>query len=122
MDDIRVLHLDADEGFLEATVSYFEERGITVVPEADPGAALDRLAGDSFDCVVCDHRPGFDGLAVLRRVREEYPDLPVVLFTGEGSESLAGEAIAAGVTGYLRKDGEDSLGVLADRIREAVAR
>jgi DNA-binding NtrC family response regulator len=44
---------------------------------------------------------GTDGLGFLQVVREEYTDLPFILFTGRGSEQVAGEAVSAGVTDYL---------------------
>jgi DNA-binding NtrC family response regulator len=48
--------------------------------------------------------PGVDGLEFLASVREEYPDLPFILFTGKGSEEIASEAISRGVTDYLQKE------------------
>ena len=33
--------------------------------------------------------PDMDGLELLRAVREEYPDLPFILYTGKGSEEIA---------------------------------
>ncbi len=65
--------------------------------------------------------PGIDGLEFLQAVRERYPDLPFILFTGEGSETVASDAIAAGVTDYLQKgSGTEQYELLANRIRNAV--
>jgi PAS domain S-box-containing protein len=64
--------------------------------------------------------PDLDGLAFLKRVRESFESLPFVLFTGEGSESIASRAIAAGVTDYLQKRGNDRYDLLENRIKNAV--
>jgi PAS domain S-box-containing protein len=95
---------------------------VQVATETDPESGLDRLADEGFDCVVSGYElPGTDGVAFLEAVRERYPELPFVLFTGKGSEVLASRAIAAGVTDYVRKRrGADRHGLLARRIRSAV--
>ncbi|MFB6219681.1 MAG: PAS domain S-box protein [Halobacteriaceae archaeon] len=121
-DDIRVLHVDDDPGFGDLVADALErEAGFDVVTETDAEAGLDRLDRD-IDCVVSDYEmPGMDGLAFLEAVREEYPELPFVLFTGRGSEAVASEAISRGVTDYLQK-GDREYGLLANRVRNAVAR
>jgi len=102
-------HLEADDAFRVLTAETSEE-------------ALDRLSEGGVDCVVSDYRlPDMDGLKLLRHVREAYPDLPFVLFTGKGSEEVASDAIAAGVTDYLQKRGDpDQYSLLANRIENAV--
>jgi PAS domain S-box-containing protein len=44
-----------------------------------------------------------DGLEVLRRIKSRWPDCPVVMFTGTGSEEIAVEAMKAGVDDYVLK-------------------
>jgi PAS domain S-box-containing protein len=65
--------------------------------------------------------PGTDGLAFLQAVRDEYPEMPFILYTGHGSEEIASEAISAGVTEYMQKEtGTDQYTVLANTIVNAV--
>jgi len=122
-DDLRVLHVDDEQEFADLTVTYLQrEDGRFSVETAASGAeGLDRLT-DDLDCVVSDYdMPGMTGIEFLRSVREEYPDLPFVLFTGKGSEEVASEAISAGVTDYLRKrSGTEQYELLATRIGTAV--
>jgi PAS domain S-box-containing protein len=122
--DIRVLHVDDDPEFVEVAASHLErtDDAITVLTETSARAALDRLRSASVDCVVSDHdMPGMDGLEFLESVRAEFPDLPVILFTGKGNEEIASDAISAGVTEYLQKDvGTDQYTVLANRVRRVV--
>jgi signal transduction histidine kinase len=82
--------------------------------------ALERLDG-AVDCVVSGYElPDTDGVDLLETVRKDRPDLPFLLFPEAGSETIASEAIAAGVTDYVPKDGDDQYAVLADRIAAAV--
>jgi PAS domain S-box-containing protein len=100
--------------------------GFDVVTERTVGDGLDRLAEERIDCVVSEYRlPDGDGLAFLERVREEYGELPFILYTddGAGSEALASEAISVGVTDYVRKETvTEQSAILAHRIETAVER
>ena len=118
-----VLHVDDDPAFLEVTQAYLgrELSGAEITTVTQPTTVVERLHDGSFDCVVSDYEmPTVDGLELLERVREEYPELPFLLYTGKGSESIASRAINAGVTGYLQKGGTEQHERLANRIRHAV--
>ena len=122
--DIRVLTVDDDPDFAELTATFLERErdGFTVETATGATEALERLADHDVDCVVSDHdMPGSNGLELLEGVRERHPDLPFILFTGKGSEEIASEAISAGVTEYMQKQGgSDQYAVLANRIANAV--
>ena len=65
--------------------------------------------------------PGQSGIEFLRRVRQDWPELPFILFTGRGSEEVASRAISAGVTDYLEKgSGSKQYELLVNRIDNAV--
>jgi PAS domain S-box-containing protein len=120
----RVLHVDDDPEFAALAEEFLERRDDRFVVETAgrPSDALDRLAESRFDCVVSDYEmPERDGIELLEAVREEYPDLPFILYTGRGSEEIASEAISADVTDYLQKEsGTSQFAVLANRILNAV--
>lgn len=122
--EIRVVHVEADPEFATLTADRLEREAdhIEVVGETDPDDALATLEEGTFDCVVSGHDvPDVNGLELLEAVRERFDDLPFVLFTGNGSEEVAAEAIRTGVTDYLRKEGTtDQFALLADRIENAV--
>ncbi len=125
---MRVLHVDDDPAFLTVSKRLLEETQaggeIEVVTAEGMEAGLDRLDAERVDCIVSDYEmPGGDGLTFLARVRETYPDLPFILFTGKGSEEVASKAISAGVTDYIQKrPGGERYDLLANRIRNAVTR
>jgi PAS domain S-box-containing protein len=123
-DSVRILHVDDEPDFADMTATFVEREDdrfdIETATSASEG--LDRLIRGDFDCVVSDYdMPGQSGIEFLEAVREEYPDLPFILYTGKGSEEVASDAISAGVTDYLQKEsGTGQYPVLANRIRNAV--
>jgi len=123
---IRVLLVDdvADFAAVAADLLEREDDRLDVTTETDASASLDRLAETEFDCLVSDYQmPGLDGLELLGAVRERWPELPFVLFTGKGSEEIASEAISAGATDYVRKGtATEQYALLANRIIQAVSK
>lgn len=123
---ITVLHVDDEMAFTDLVSIYLEREDSTleVSTEHSVEAALTRLEDDPIDCIVSDYQmPGRDGLEFLETVRTDYPELPFILFTGKGDESIASNAISTGVTDYLQKQsGTDQYTVLANRITNAVKR
>lgn len=71
------------------------------------------LASDpaGHGCVLTDVRmPEIDGLALLRRLREQGVQLPVIVMTGQGDIAIAVQAMKAGAIDFLEKPfGDDAL-------------
>ena len=73
------------------------------------GDALDLIRADTsrFDLVVVDHHlPGLFGVDFCKTLLAESIGLPLVMLTGSGSETVAVEALKAGVDDYVIKDPE----------------
>jgi PAS domain S-box-containing protein len=124
VETVRVLHVDDDDAFAEQSAESLERADprIEVDAVSSVAAAFDRLESTRYDCIISEYEVGdADGLAFLETVRADDPDLPFVLLTGNGDETVASEAISAGVTDYVRKaDCAEGRRRLADRIGEAV--
>ncbi|MGQ3412575.1 bacterio-opsin activator domain-containing protein [Natrinema sp. LN54] len=124
-EPITVLVVDNEPGFADLAGEMLERERDSIVAETatDGTAARDVLERRDVDCIVSDYEmPEMTGLELLERVREDDPDLPFILFTGRGSEEIASEAIAAGVTQYLQKEsGKKQYALLANQITNAVA-
>jgi PAS domain S-box-containing protein len=122
--DIRVLHVDDNPDFAAVAAEMLEREDdrFTVRTATSASEGLGQLSDAEFDCLVSDYdMPGQNGIEFLEAVREEYPELPFILYTGKGSEEVASEAISAGVTDYLQKEsGTDHYAVLANRITNVV--
>ena len=120
----RVLHVDDDPGFLEMVGMFLEreDERFAVVQATSASNGLDHLSERAFDCVISDYdMPGCNGIGFLEEVREEFPELPFILFTGKGTEEVASDAISAGVTDYLQKQGStDCYTVLANTVSNAI--
>jgi CheY-like chemotaxis protein/anti-sigma regulatory factor (Ser/Thr protein kinase) len=82
---------------------------LTVELAASGEEALERLAQTSPgqaqpELVVTDLvMPGISGLELVREIVERFPELPVILMTGKGSEEVAVKALAAGAASYVPK-------------------
>ncbi|MFC7133486.1 MULTISPECIES: response regulator [Salinibaculum] len=121
---IRVLHVDDNPDITEVTSVFLERINdrFDVMTETTVVEALETLRRSEVDCIISDYQmPNTDGLEFLEIVRDRHPDLPFILYTGKGSEEIASEAIATGVTDYMQKrGGSDQYEVLSNRIENAV--
>ena len=103
---LRLLVVDDDEFDRLAVRRLLKSADLrTVVDEAaTPEETLERLASETYDCVLLDYYiPGVDGHALIRAISEAVPDVPVVIFTGRGDEDVAVDLMKAGVADYLPK-------------------
>ena len=123
-ESVEVLLVDDDEQWAEFVASDVERAAdeLSVAVATSANEALLGLEHGDVDCIVADYRmPEIDGIQLLERVRENRPDLPFLLVTGQGSEDVAARAIDAGVTDYLVKDPRTNRTVqFVNKIRRAV--
>lgn len=122
---IEVLHVDDNMEFGEMVSTFLprEDDRLSVHSTTNPEDGLEILADRDIDCIVSDyHMPGYDVIEFLEQLQDDNPHIPYILFTGKGSEKVASEAISAGVTDYLLKEGgTDQYAILANRIINAVS-
>lgn len=114
----RVLVADDEDGFREFLVDALELAHHQVTPARDGQEALDLLRRHSFHVLVTDlTMPRLDGLSLLKRIREEQPELEVLVLTAHGSVESAVEAMRLGAFDYLQKplDSPEALRLLVDR-------
>ena len=114
-----ILVVDDDASIRALFTDILETAGhrVTAVPSAEE--ALSRLSSGAWDLLLSDVRlPVMDGRALLGRVKERWPGLPVVMITAFGSIPDAVEAIKLGASDYLTKPlpSPDALRMLVDRI------
>ena len=78
-----------------------------IVQFAKDGSEGLQMIGEVFpDVVVTDlQMPELNGIQLCAEAKAEYPHVPIILVTGQGSEDLAVEALQAGATSYVPKSG-----------------
>ncbi len=100
----RVVVIDDDPIVLRAVSRILSQAGHAVTAASDPVEGLMAARQPGVDLVVSDIRmPHLDGMTVLRTVKEESPDVEVVLMTADGGVDAAVEAVKAGAFHYLMK-------------------
>jgi DNA-binding NtrC family response regulator len=86
VETFRVLLIDDEEELVTALVERLGYRGVRAESALSGSEALDKMRTGSFDVVVLDLKlPGMDGTEVLRRIKKEHPEVPVLMITGHGS-------------------------------------
>jgi DNA-binding NtrC family response regulator len=104
MKEFKVLMVDDEEDFVKTLSERMQMRDLESDVALSGEQALQRVAEDIPDVMVLDLKmPGIDGLEVLRRVKQLYPNIPVVILTGHGSEKDEHEARRLGAFDYLQK-------------------
>lgn len=70
----------------------------------DGQQGIDAVREHAPDVVLMDvSMPVMDGLAATRKLKEEFPDLPILILTGYGDARLADEAARAGADSFMEK-------------------
>jgi two-component system response regulator HydG len=102
----------------ESLFHWFKKYGHAVDTASSGFEALEKLEKDPFQLLFVDIKmPGMDGLELLEKVTEEYPDTMVVIITAYGSIESAVEAMRIGASDYLLKPFKpDQISLVMERI------
>jgi len=117
----RILVADDEAGLREFITDALELDEHTVVSAKDGREAAKLLDERGFDLVLTDLKmPYLDGMALLRKVRAEQPEVEVIVMTAHGTVDNAVEAMKLGAFEYLQKplSGPDELRLLVARAIE----
>jgi len=121
MDEMRIMLVDDEEGFLSTTKNVLERKGINVTTATSGSEALEKLTQGNIDVVILDVKmPGMDGVSALKAIKSRYSSVEVIMLTGHGTMESALDGLRSGASDYLTKPVEiDELIAKAD---EAFAR
>jgi len=115
---LKVLLVDDEEDYVRTMAERLEMREMGSDVALNGEQALAMLEEELPDVMVLDLKmPGMGGMAVLERVKREFPQIQVIIMTGHGSEKEEVEAKRLGAFDYLTKpvDIKD----LMERVRKA---
>ena len=102
----NVLIVDDDQEMLLSLKEGFDKYSSTfsVLTAKDGLIAMEKLQEDAVSLVVTDLRmPRMDGFALLTRIMEQYPDIPVIIITGYSTPEMERLAQEGGAVGYVEK-------------------
>ncbi len=105
MAEQHILVVDDEDAIRDAVCSILTQAGFECHPVNSGREALAILRADNSVSIVLSDliMEGMDGLTLLSKVREEFPDLPVVMVTAVDDISVALAAIRNGAYDYLLK-------------------
>ncbi len=120
MGQFRVLLVDDEEELVTTIIERLKFRDVDGAYELNGASAIERMRKEPFDIVVLDLKlPGISGEETLRVMKQEHPEIPVLLITGHGS-SIMDEKVPRGAAGFLAKP--INIDDLLARIKEVLAK
>ncbi|GDY11999.1 type 4 fimbriae expression regulatory protein PilR [Planctomycetota bacterium] len=100
--DIAII--DDEEVIREMLQDFLSRKGNRVRSFSDGASAVAAFGRNPPDLALLDVRmPGEDGVAILKRLRSDHPELPVILVSGHGTIDTAIDAMRLGAVDFLRK-------------------
>src|SRR5262245_45079233 len=104
MSKPKVLVVDDEKGILSTLSRVLDLEGFEPLVAGSAEIALEKLERQAVDLVLLDVRlPGMDGLELLKRLRGERPELPVLMMSGQASIQDAVDATRLGARDFIQK-------------------
>lgn len=99
-----VLVIDDETNIRKTLEGVLSDDGYRVLQAEDGERGLEVLSRSFVDAVLLDvWMPGIDGLETLKRIREVYPILPVIMISGHGTIDTAVKAVKMGAFDFIEK-------------------
>ena len=99
-----ILVADDDQTCRDSIQKVLEREGYHVESAPDVDGALEALRANRFDLVVCDYRmPGKTGIDLLREMKREQPDVPVLMISAYADSATKERALELGAIDVVRK-------------------
>jgi signal transduction histidine kinase len=101
---MKILCVDDEPRVLELLNDFLTENKFTVFTSLNGREALDVLKHNFIDIVLSDIRmPEMDGIDLLQKIKEDYPEIEVIILTGHGDMDLAISALRFGASNFINK-------------------
>ena len=100
----NILIIDDEKSLLDLLTVVLKKEGYRVKTYLAPTKVFDILQNEEIDLLICDIKlPEISGMEVLKYVRENRPEIPVIMITAYGSLKQAVEALKVGAIDYILK-------------------
>ncbi|HKK01259.1 MAG TPA: response regulator, partial [Desulfuromonadales bacterium] len=104
MESNRILVVDDNAAIRDGVRRALCGCGFYVETFGSGALAIERMAENPFDLVITDLKmPGMDGIEVLRQIKSQQPDVPIVMITGYSTVDTAVESMKSGAVDYISK-------------------
>ena len=114
MKSVKILIVDDENVICQGCKLALPPPDYAVESRLDGKSGLETLRADEFDLVLLDMKlPDMEGMEILKIIRRENPDIPVIVMTGYFTVQNAVEAMKSGAVDYLTKPFTDDAIVLA---------
>jgi two-component system, NtrC family, response regulator PilR len=101
---ISILIVDDERSMRDFLKILLTKEGYDVATAPNGASALDHLKDNPCDLIITDNRmPGMSGLDLLAAVKEDQPDMPVIMITAFASPNDAVQAMKNGAFDYISK-------------------
>jgi len=116
----KVLLVDDEKDFLEIMAERMGARGMEVATAGSAETALAMVTAETYDAIIMDMMmPEMDGLKALKLFKRSWPDLSIILLTGNVPDEKHREAVRLGALAVIEKPAD--LILLTQKIEEAKA-
>ncbi|MBF0286985.1 MAG: response regulator [SAR324 cluster bacterium] len=103
---MKILLIDDEQSLQEEIATYLKMEEHTVVSAANGQAGWDLFvqSPDEFDVIITDIRmPVLDGLALMKKLRKDHHEIPIIIITGHGDLDASIQALRLGAFDFLLK-------------------
>jgi len=119
MNTKKILVVDDEDIVLESCQAVFELEGFepVLVPSADK--ALEAMKNEDFALLLIDVKmPKRDGMYLMEKIKEQWPDIPMIVMSGYYTAETINEAIKMGAATFIAKPFEPD--ELVETVRQAI--
>ena len=104
MKEEKILVVDDEEAIRSIILEILEDSLYPTDYAVDGIDALEKLKAAKYDLVLTDVKmPRLNGLGLLKEIKSKYPDIPVIILTGQGTMETAIKALKLGASDFITK-------------------
>ena len=101
----KILFVDDEDDWREVAEMYLKDSGYDVLTARDATEALGQTEGVDLSLIILDlNLAGENGLMLMKFLKRNHPDVPIILYTGQEHDSMAiAQMLKQGAQQYVRK-------------------